>query len=141
MKMTVMYETGDGVFHTTVEQAAMRERTKLLVTVIEELSIGPRPKWPESGVGRDGYFQHEPALVQSYKLRLLKEIEAQCPSVRDLSSFPTYPGNAVERLVPRDNPLHRAWCRLASIDEQGREWSQPYNATHPGSGEDVRINP
>lgn len=117
MKPVTKYEADDGSVHDSAKAATERdELIRRCEAIQEELGMRPRPEGASFGSGR-GYVQH-PAGTRKKLLEWLKMMGANRESAG-----------------PTGRLIHRMWC----IDEDDREWGQPYFALNPGEGEEVAL--
>lgn len=146
MKAITKFVANDGSEHLT--ESAARERELLCAEVAEIVGLLlPRPE--ASGCdfenGRMGYIQQDPATVSRVRLSLLK-LAQRFSDFRWLQEaidggdkvHPSYPGRIIDECCPR--PVSQAWYRFMCIDNDAREWGQPYYRDHPKDARDHRIN-
>jgi hypothetical protein len=50
----------------------------------------------------------------------------------------SYAGRVINDTAP--NFVYKAWYRFMCLDDQLREWGQPYYASHPEDAEYKRLN-
>jgi hypothetical protein len=86
----------------------------------------------------DGFIQHSPVAVREMK-KLLHAAASNWLN-RNSKSKETYSEGWIGRyLNDSDSPYYTLWSRLQCIDDQNREWGQPYYALNPGSGKPMRL--
>lgn len=139
MKIMIRYETKDGKSFTSEHVAKKWE------AMIDECAAAIAPLGNlEPGRGGEGYIQDDPAVVLKVKSRLMR-IAAEMDShpVFKMDPAAVHPMSIAGRILSEygDHPLALAWNRLCRIDDQAREWEQPYFALNPGTGKNVRLNP
>lgn len=143
MRPVTQYEASDGSIWHTESDALFRdtlcEKVKKAMT-----PLGDRPELPHCGFENgDGYYQHAQSEVRRAKenlLALVKEYgweweglkNAKCPQI-DVGA------DWFARILDgcQQVPLTRAYGRLMCIDNQGREWGQPYFTSHPDEAKQV----
>lgn len=102
--------------------------------------------------GWNGYVQHSRDSILSYKRALYKianregvlkyaiDMQKNDHGKTDELLITQAHSSWFERFLDGDHgPLSRAYGRLSRIDEQDREWNQPYFAMNPGTGEDICV--
>lgn len=141
-----MYVADDGTHFA--DEADCRKRDALIARVSAAVAVllKPRPDDISFDNGH-GYVAQDPAAVRAYKVALLAIARDEMPSF----AGPTQLGADPDRIHPQGMawrwldecapPIARAWQRLACIDRDGREWGQPYYATHPEHGEQFEVQP
>lgn len=142
MKTVTRYQADDGSLWA--DEAKARERDDLSRAVALAMApLGPLFK-NESGcdfANGLGYVRHDPGTVRAVKgaLILLSHpvigywLDEQAAKGVDLLAV--HPSWFCRVIDHYSDPLAKAWSRLWCIDEQGREWGQPYYADHPGEAE------
>lgn len=149
MKAVTMFRADDGSIHQDESKAAERD------AIIKEVATAMRPLGgrPESGPvydahrRGDGFIQHDPQIVRVVKRALIHagrgplgwwydgQKKDHGKTLDDLmDAHPSWFGRMLDGVCP---PLERAWGRMWTIDDLGREWDQPYRVEHPGSRKDV----
>lgn len=135
MKVITVYVASDGTRWDRREDAEKRDR---LVEWVEEIMrpIGNRPDG--MGFSNGGYFvQHKIDTLTIVRIQLfvatksvlgktIAEHEAAGEKAMDF-----HPSWFMRMLDGCDSPIADAWNRFWCIDENGREWGQPYYAKHP----------
>lgn len=125
-------------------------RDEMIRSVNDAMSpLGPRDSRVERG---DGYFQHSEVALTRAKLALY-EIAKAGPLKWLIDDQINIHGKTDADMALRVHvswfgrmldggcdPLERAYARLYCIDDQFREWQQPYYAINPGTGKQVRVN-
>lgn len=105
---------------------------------MSSLALPPRKIEPEE------YFQHDPTAVVDCRCRILKLAAKEFPSFDCFRHEPpseVHPRGIVGRILDDcGGPINTAWGRFMRIDDQGREWEQPYYAIN-GAPKAVCINP
>lgn len=108
--------------------------------------LGARPllEWRQ-------YRQHPVVAVDLVKHALVALAERESPAIREvmekaraqgLTNIDAHPFSIIGRILDdMGGPLNAAWGRLMCIDEQGREWPQPYFALHPEDPDVVHAVP
>lgn len=133
MRIVTHYQANDGTLWDVAEQAEKRDA---LVARIERAKalLTPRPSDVRFENGH-GYVQQDPARVRLCKIDLLT-IASELSSYDVFRSNPDLVnprGSIAGRIIDdMDHPvLYNAWYRLMCMDDEYREWGQPYYATHP----------
>ena len=136
-----MYEAHDGTRFNTSEAATQHEQ---LISVVGD-AMATLPDPPDQ-FGNDtlGYWQQNPTLVMEARVRLVQLAAAigvghnwfrehleKGGKPEELHPL-GYAGRIMSECGPA--PLKRAWSRLSRIDDQGREWEQPFFAINPEKG-------
>lgn len=132
----VWYVANDGSRHTNEADAVKRDALIVAVDAIMA-PLGERVKDEKCNFANGGgYVRHDPAVVRSVKGALgrltMKEhsyIDPKGCAVEDV--HPSWWGRMLDGM---SGPLDRAWSRLYCIGDDGREWGQPYYASHPTEG-------
>ncbi len=138
----------DGSEWITADEAVARE-TLLHSVAVALASLGERDKRLENN---EGYIQHSEYAVRAAKLAVheiakagaLKwwfdeQREKHGKSDEDLA-LRVHVSWQMRMLDGDCEPLNRAYFRLSTIDDQFREWQQPYYANNPDEGKQVRLN-
>lgn len=88
-----------------------------------------------------GYVQQKRWRVEACKRILVVLLDEEFPYLKVLEWEAQSPWGMAGRAASEGSkPLALAWSRLARIDEQGREWEQPYFAMNPPSNA-AQLNP
>ncbi len=137
MKPVTRLQANDGTEWATEREATIRDA--LLDEIKQATSLLLTP------VGnRRGYVQQDPARVLAFKVRLIEIGHKHGILGTDVlaEASRVHPHSIVGRYIDDSGcrPIGDAWTRLMCIDEQGREWEQPYYALNPGKGPDVCLN-
>lgn len=140
MRTIIKYQADDGTEWAEAEAAHQRDR---LIADVREATAGILKPRPETGSFR-GYIKQDPARVLQYKAALLRLAQREIPDyvmnehVADPSSVSN--NSILVRILDEGGttrPIAQAWWRLQTIDDEGREWEQPYYAINPGKGDQV----
>lgn len=132
MKSIIKFVTDDGVEH--VEEEAALEHERLCDDVHRaESHLLPRPTSSEFSNGV-GFVQQTGSVVIVFQRHLIRTLQKTCPTDEDWSvyleaEFPvgnSYMGRLMDDAAPR--VVRSAWWRVMCIDEQFREYGQPYFA-------------
>lgn len=142
MRTVIKYVADDGVEFTSKGKALLRDaQLKEMKRIMSILKPIPDTV---SFMNGEGYVQQELDSVSIVKNRLLdmaseisdipKDVVARAREIDPLKSI-------IGRYFDDMNSiLNGAWYRLCCIDENGREWGQPYYVIHPSNGRRVEIN-
>lgn len=135
MKAVQRYKAEDGTEFATADEAIRRDQ--LLADIA--FALLPIGEQPERGFSNgEGYIQHEAEAVLRVKSELVRlarrELRGDFPILR-VPPAEIHNHSFMGRLLDEcSRPLYRAWWRLMCIDEQHREWGQPYFALNPDKG-------
>lgn len=140
MKSIIKYKAIDGREFDFEEECEKHER--LLVQIERAIKpLGSPPK--EDGcsfANGGGYLQHDLPTVEAVKLALI-DLAAVPENVKEgVRTRPASHSIIGRYLDDGDSPVRKGWYRLMCIDEQGREWGQPFYALHPEQATQVRLN-
>lgn len=144
MRAIKRYQAVDDSEWETAEEAEARDR--MVADVTDALSeLKPTPdecNW-------NGYVQQDPDAIQRCREKLhaianaegvLKwwiDDQKQSWGKTDADIIALHPTWQGRMLDGGHVPLSRAYSRLCAIDEEGREWNQPYYAVNPEKGENI----
>lgn len=135
MNEITQYKADDGSIWAKSEDAAKRDAEHAkMETVMRPLGArydDPRNCDYQNG---DGYVQHDPDTVRRVKTALIELSRPLLPTgwaERQTKPLVEIGADWFNRFIDDSGPVSRAWSRLNTIDGQGREWGQPYYATHP----------
>lgn len=141
MKRIVKYQADDGTEWPEAEAAQKRDQ---LIADVRDATAGVLKPRPEISHFR-GYVRQDPARVLQYKAALLRLAHRELPNLVTEADAANPAGMHNNSIIIRylddcgreAKPIAQAWWRLQCIDEEGREWEQPYYALNPGKGEQV----
>jgi hypothetical protein len=144
VKVVTKYESNDGkLFDSEADAVGHEEYLKQAKTV-----AGILPPRPDDGCKFDngaGYIQHTPELVREYKRAVLLLAASKRPDVK-FAEWAEKPDqvhgmSVVGRYIDDgcDKYIGRLWYRVCCLDDQCREWGQPYFALHPGRAENFKM--
>jgi hypothetical protein len=132
------YRANDGTEFNSAERADQHDG--IIVAVDRAMShLTPRPKALEEN---KGYVQHtrlavlraSTELFALARHRLGEEWVARQKSLgHDEEEIAMHVKGIYGRIADGCAPLDRAYTRLLCIDEQNREWQQPYYAINPSA--------
>lgn len=141
MEEITKYRAMDGSEWTTPEQALAHEQ------VIESVNAAMEPlgKRPDdcAFTNGEGYIQHDKADVLKSRLAIhdlakagpLKRWIEDQKAIHGKTDYQlaveVHPSWQMRMLDGGCSPLECAYGRLLCIDDQCREWGQPYYASHP----------
>lgn len=145
MKTITKYRSEDGSEFSTKDKAI--ERDKLIVDV-KSIMAKLKPVPPECNW--DGYVQQEPSVIQEVKERLFEIADREGILKWWIDDQFSKHGKTHSDLITQchaswfsrmldggNAPLSNAYDRLCLIDENLREWNQPYFALNPDKGEQI----
>lgn len=105
--------------------------------------FGDRPDDSDFQNGVRGYIQHDRDVFLSVKRNILEEIGKHINHqwIKDTMERDNVHPSWVARLIGDCGirPLDRAWFRFQCIDNQYREWGQPYFANNPHEAESQKV--
>lgn len=142
MKTITKYKADDGSEWDSAEKCVAREQ--MIVGVEKAMAVlKPHP----TNLNWDGYVQHDQETLLECKRSLFKIsnqkgvlkwwIDKQKvehgKTEKDLIED-CHPSYFLRMLDGGNRPICSGYSRLAAIDENLREWNQPYFALNPGTG-------
>ena len=142
MKTIQKYEANDGsVWDTETECLAHESLCERIRNVMK--AFPPLPKNDGcSFANGGGYIQLSEPIVTKVREQLLDLIGEKVTHkwVQESRGGKKHP-SWVHRLLSdcEITPLSKAWYRICCVDDQWREWGQPYYAAHPTEGEQRQI--
>jgi hypothetical protein len=124
MEAITKYKARDGSEWASEAEARATEN---LLDVVDEIMA---PLGPPVSVRPEEYVQHNAGTVLAARAAIVKLCAKRLPG------FPIFHHEPAEEVSPFSvagrilddigGPLSVAWCRFMKIDDQGREWEQPY---------------
>lgn len=125
MKTITMYESDDGGLFRDLGACLKRDAEVAICRAV----LSPLG---DVRLEHNEYVQHDPAVVVAVRAAFvraapLKTANGYAEALRAIESGATLATSLIGRLLDAQ-PWDRAWGRLCCIDEQGREWNQPYFA-------------
>jgi len=135
MKTITKYQAEDGKEFTSIAECV--EYDGIINNV--KLIMADLPQRPdETGCSFEnggGFIQHDKANLNRVRTNLLRQINKHIKhnwidqAIEDESIHHSWVGRLVsDYSIP---PFEKAWYRFMCIDNQGREWGQPYFASNP----------
>lgn len=144
MKQIIKYEAFDGAVFGTEDDCRAYE----LMAARINAAMRSLPTRPESNdfANGDGYVQHDSASVHEAMVAVLNQAKnysshTSIPKSMEVG-FPSRAGivgRIIDDCCPR--PINKAWYRFMCMDNDYREWGQPFFALNPDKGEQKRIAP
>lgn len=148
MKSLTVYEANDGSRWDTPAQAS--ERDELLAAV--EAAMQPLGKHDDgcAFVNGAGYYQHTQEACDAARnglwsltrrpleLWIANQREKYGTTEDEVSKC--HPSWFLRMLDGSCPPLEKAWSRFYCMDDQCREWGQPYYASHQNEAQQVCLN-
>ena len=147
MKAIIKYQANDGSEWESEDKALEREDLLIMIEDITKACLKPTPRdgnWV-------GYVQQHPAAVLDYKHTLMRIAKqegvygkcAGCECIWDADPKGIrHSGGIANRYIDDggSEPLRRAWQRLSCMDENYREYNQPYYAINPDKCEGGEVS-
>jgi hypothetical protein len=144
MKEIKRFESEDGkIFKTEIECNKHEKLIKNIKFIMSQLE--PLPK--ESGCkfeNGDGYIQQDKTMVNKAMIELVKLSKIKDPDYinKDFYKNPFAWRNGILGRIFSDSSdlFYHEWIRFMRMDEQYREWGQPYFAMNPNKGTNRKRN-
>lgn len=143
MEVITRYKAYDGVEFTDEKLCHEHERN---CDTASNIMVSMPEKPDDCGFSNGGgYLQHDKDLLLKIRNEFLgfakrytghKWIQETIDKGFDVHS--SYAGRILDECTPQS--INRHWHRFMCIDDQGREWGQPYYANNPDKGDQVRLN-
>jgi len=139
MKEVIKFKSDDGCEFLT-EQDCLKYEDLLDKVNFLMLKLEHKPTTCDFSNGRLGYIQQDKGTLQKVGLELLRLANSYYGNnmlKKFIDIYPTEWKPVMNSMAGRyiDDggvcTLNRAWNRLMCIDDQGREWGQPYYAMNP----------
>ncbi len=144
MKAVVKYQANDGSLFDDEATASSHDKFLAALKTLEA-TLPPLPQNDGcSFANGDGYIQHDSATVRAYKQAILRLAAERKLGFKfaEWVDHPddVHPHGVVGRILSDgDRHLYKAWYRMMCMDDQLREWGQPYFALNPGTGKSFEI--
>jgi len=142
METITKYKAFDGKEFTNKDKCTeYEEQSNLALEVISCIHKAPDSCDFANG---SGYIQHEHKDVSIVRNELLELAKFYTDhkwiqqSIDDHSVDTSWAGRIIGEYC--NESLNKAWNRISCIDNQLREWGQPYYASHPNMGQQVKLN-
>jgi hypothetical protein len=147
MRQITKYAAADGAEFTSADACIAYEALAAEVAeIMATLRARPDDDADCNFSNGHGYLQHDPEMFYRARLSLLKLAQRYTTfrwiqeSIDDPTVHPSWAGRIISEACPR--PLYAAWARLSCVDDQFREWGQPFYANNPDKApESRRLNP
>lgn len=143
METITKYKAFDGREFVDPTDCELHETNCKLAEVIMQ----PMPDKPE-GCGfsnGDGYLQHDKEVLLKVRNRFLEFARrytdhkwVQQTIDKGFDADPSWAGRIIGECAP--STINKHWYRFMCIDNQCREWGQPYYATNPDKAKQIRLN-
>jgi hypothetical protein len=138
MKGMTIYETESGKRFDTEKECMDYEALEDHVDVIMS-ELTPRPEGCNFTNGH-GYIQHKPSVLRFVKVSLLKLVDIDHNWIRQTINEPdnchiSYAQRIIDE-YHKYKPISKALWRIACVDDDFREWGQPYYANNPGEAKE-----
>jgi hypothetical protein len=142
MKQIIKWQADDGrEFQEETECKAYESLCGEVASIMATFPAHPKNDGCRFANGH-GFIQLSEVVVKEVRNKLLDLISGEInhrwvEESRDMSVHPSY----VARLVGETGlrPLYNAWNRITCVDDQWREWGQPYYASHPDQGDQLML--
>jgi len=141
VRKITQYKTKDGTVFSAKAKADKHEK------LCDEINAAMKPlgPLPKDGrhkftdcdfVGGKGYLSHNPSVVLQVRIGLVKIAGRFHGWFKQHKAEDIHSHSVAGRYLSDGGPsvLYTAWSRLMCIDDQGREWGQPYFALNPNKG-------
>lgn len=142
MKIITKYKAIDGV---EFDDQAECVNYEILIRDVDNVMslLNPIPDDTDFYSGK-GYVQQDEKIFKRVKDNLLLLIYKKIKHdwiVKSLNGYDIH-HSYISRLLSDYgiNPFINAWCRISCTDSQHREWGQPYYASNPERGENIKLN-
>jgi hypothetical protein len=144
METITIFKAIDGTEFTSKTECLKYE---ILIKRVDEIMalLPPTPKDDgcsfENG---DGYIKHEKTELRNTQVKLLEICKEYIDhkwiqqSIDDETVYSFLVGRLLDNYGIK--PLKNAWYRFLCVDNQSREWGQPYYADNPEEGKQVQLN-
>ena len=146
MEVVTKYRANDGSEWASADEAIAREQQILMVNEAMR-PLGERPD--DEGCrfsNGEGFRRHSLARVRQAKAALIALTRPHVSAWMDgqekgygRDMMDVHPSWFLRMLDGASRPLERAWGRLSCIDDEGREWGQPYFASNPQEATQVEV--
>lgn len=142
MKYVVQYQANDGSLFDSYEKATERDQELIVIEEITKACLKPVPKecnWK-------GYVQQHGPAVLDYKRTLMRiarthafGVSKECDCIWDMDPSVVHARGIAGRYIDDSGHvlLNRAWHRLMCMDEDFREYNQPFYVTHKSEAGEV----
>ena len=142
MKEVKRYQAEDGRIFDNAEDAVKHDAKCATVKELAKL-LKPIPENDGCAFANgSGFVRQDPLKVQEYKRQIMllgKDLHCNMEK-RAANPIEVHPQSIVGRILSDcDNVLYGAWRRVMCMDDQFREWGQPYFALHPEEGKQVEL--
>lgn len=136
MKIIQQYQSEDGKIFNNEQECEKYE--VILAKVNKILSDMPCGEKIDRFTNGRGYIQHSADVVQSLKESIV-ELANEYFNPKDNYKYFNY---YLSRCIDDSNMkcLSKMSYKIMCIDEDNREWGQPYFAAHPNEAEQIRLN-
>lgn len=142
MKTKIKYVASDDAEFDLQKDCIDHEHLLTRMEIIEnEYLGGPQNK---KVAYNQGYYQHSKKNIKDAwieVIELAKPLWKGFKALEGVSAEKIHPMGLAGRIISDCNsPLNKIWHRFMCIDEDGREWQQPYFAANKGTGTQIQIN-
>ena len=143
MEQITKFKAIDGKEFTSETKCLKYE---LLIKRVDEIMalLPPIPKDDNCNYGNGGgYVKHDKAKLRNAQIQLLEICKEYIDhkwiqqTIDDETVHSSYVGRLLDDYGIR--PLNDAWFRFSCVDNQYREWGQPYFAINPDKGTDLCV--
>ena len=144
MEKIAKYKANDGSLFDSEEDCMAHENNCAAAARIMQ-AIPDKPKGCDFSNG-SGFIQHSSGgllLARTALLELIKEKYTQHKWIQQSidkgwDAHSSYAGRIIDECCP--NSISKHWYRFMCIDDQYREWGQPYYANNPLDAKQVCLN-
>jgi len=144
MEVITKFKAIDGKEFTKQTECLKYE---LLIKQVDEIMALLPPTPNDDGCNFSnggGYIKHDKQVLRNAQIKILELCKERIDHkwIQQSIDDETVHCSWVDRLLGDYDirPLDKAWYRFSCVDEQNREWGQPYYANNPEKGEQVQLN-
>ncbi len=145
MKVISKYISNDNIEFSNEVDCREHELNYIIASnIVNKLEPIPENDGCSFGNGH-GYIQQDNNNVIKYRNEFLEFIKRYTTFkwVQETIDNPNSHLSWVTRAIGDSNcphTIYRMWSRFTCIDNEGREWGQPFYATNPNQAEQIKLN-